>query len=148
MEVILREDVDNLGHRGELVKVAPGYARNFLLPNKLALEATKANLKIVEQVREAAIRKSAKEVGDAQELAKLMSGLTLTIKAKAGENDQLFGSIGSQDIARALEGQKFTIERRKIQLPEPIKTLGDHTVAIKLHRDVTTDVTVSVVKDE
>jgi len=148
MEVILREDVDNLGHRGQMVKVAAGYARNFLLPKKLALEATAANKKIVEQVREAAIRREAKEVGDAQELAKLMSGLTLTIKAKAGENDQLFGSITSQDIARALEVQKFTIDRRKIQLPEPIRTLGDHKVPVRLHREVSTEVTVSVVKDE
>ena len=148
MEVILREDVDNLGNRGQMVKVAAGYARNFLLPKKLAMEATDANKKIVEQVREAALRREAKEVGQAQELAKMMSGMTLTLKAKAGENDHLFGSITSQDIQRALEAQKYTIDRRKIQLPEPIRTLGDHKVPVRLHRDVTTELTVSVVKDE
>jgi large subunit ribosomal protein L9 len=148
MEVILREDVENLGHRGQMVKVTPGYARNFLLPKKLAMEATASNKKIVEQVREAALRREAKEVGQAQELAKMMSGMTLTLKAKAGENDHLFGSITSQDIMRALEAQKYTIDRRKIQLPEPIRTLGEHKVPVRLHRDVTTELTVSVVKDE
>lgn len=148
MEVILREDVDKLGHRGQMVKVAAGYARNFLLPKKLALEATAANKKIVEQVREAAIRREAKEVGDAQELAKLMTGVTLNFKVKAGENDHLFGSITSQDIARSLEAQKFIIDRRKIQLAEPIRALGEYKVPVRLHREVTTEVTVSVVKDE
>ena len=148
MEVILREDVENLGHRGELVKVTAGYARNFLLPKKLALQATDSNKKIVEQVHEAGLRKSAKEVGDAQELAKMMGNLTLTIKAKAGENDHLFGSITSQDIARALEVQKYTIDRRKIQLPEPIRALGEYKIPVRLHRDVTTELNVTVVKDE
>ena len=148
MEVILREDVENLGHRGELVKVTAGYARNFLLPKKLALQATDSNKKIVEQVREAGLRKSAKEVGDAQELAKMMGNLTLTIKAKAGENDHLFGSITSQDIARALEVQKYTIDRRKIQLADPIRALGEYKIPVRLHRDVTTELNVTVVKDE
>ena len=148
MEVILREDVDNLGNRGQMVKVAAGYARNFLLPKKLAMEATAANKKIVEQVREAALRREAKEVGQAQELAKMMSGMTLTLKAKAGENDHLFGSITSQDIQRALEAQKYTIDRRKIQLAEPIRALGEYKVPVRLHREVTTELTVTVVKDE
>jgi large subunit ribosomal protein L9 len=148
MEVILREDVDNLGHRGQMVKVAPGYARNFLLPKKLAMEATNANKKIVEQVKEAALRREAKEVGQAQELAKMMSSMTLTLKAKAGENDHLFGSITSQDIQRALEAQKYTIDRRKIQLAEPIRALGEYKVPVRLHREVTTELAVNVVKED
>jgi large subunit ribosomal protein L9 len=148
MEVILREDVDNLGHRGQLVKVAPGYARNYLLPKKLAMEATAANKKIVDQVKEAALRREAKDLNDAQELAKMMSGITLTFKAKAGENDHLFGSITSQDIAHALEAQKYTIDRRKIQLAEPIKALGEYKVPVRIHREVTVEVPVVVAKDE
>jgi large subunit ribosomal protein L9 len=148
MEVILREDVDNLGNRGQMVKVAAGYARNFLLPKKLAMEATDANKKIIEQVREAALRREAKEIGQAQELAKMMTGLTLTLKAKAGENDHLFGSITSQDIQRALEAQKYTIDRRKIHLPEPIRALGEYKVPVTLHRDVTPELAVNVVKED
>lgn len=148
MEVILREDVEHLGHRGQMVKVAPGYARNFLLPKKLAMEATDSNRKVIEQVREAGLRKEAKDLGDAQALAKMMENLTLTLRAKAGENDQLFGSITSQDIQRSLEAHKYTIDRRKILLGDPIRQLGDHKVGIRLHREVTTEVTVSVIKDE
>jgi large subunit ribosomal protein L9 len=148
MEVILREDIEKLGSRGQLVKVAPGYARNFLLPKRLAVAATESNKKIVEQERQAALRREAKEVADAQELAKLMTGIAVEIRAKAGEQDQLFGSVTSQDIANLLEAKSYTIDRRKIQLSEPIKTLGEHTVAVKLHRDVSVDVTVNVVKDE
>ena len=105
-------------------------------------------MKIVEQVREAALRREAKEVGQAQELAKMMSGLTLIMKAKAGENDHLFGSITSQDIQRALEAQKYTIDRRKIQLQEPIRALGEYKVPVRLHREVTTELAVSVVKED
>ena len=148
MEVILREDVDKLGSRGQLVKVANGYARNFLLPKRLAVAATEANKKIVEQERQAALRRDAKEVADASELAKMMANVSVTIAQKAGENDQLFGSVTAKDIAEALERQNYTIDRRKIQLHEPIKTLGEHKVPIRLHRDVTADITVSVVKEE
>jgi large subunit ribosomal protein L9 len=148
MEVILREDVEKLGARGQLVKVAPGYARNFLLPKRLAVAATEANKKIVEQERQAALRRDAKEVADAQELAKLMSTVTVTVAQKAGENDQLFGSVTAKDIADLLEKQGYTIERRKIQLHEPIKTLGEHKVPVRLHRDVTVDITANVVKEE
>jgi large subunit ribosomal protein L9 len=148
MEVILREDVEKLGSRGQIVKVAPGYARNFLLPKRLAVAATESNKKIVEQERQAALRREAKEVADAGELAKLMTGLVVEIRAKAGEQDQLFGSVTAQDITNLLEAKSFTIDRRKIQLPEPIKTLGDHRVTIKLHRDVSVEITVNVVKDE
>jgi large subunit ribosomal protein L9 len=148
MEVILREDVEKLGSRGQLVKVASGYARNFLLPKRLAVAATESNKKIVEQERQAALRRDAKEVADATDLAKMMSVLTVTVAQKAGENDQLFGSVTAKDIADLLEKQGYTIERRKIQLPEPIKTLGEHKVPIRLHRDVTVEITANVVKEE
>ena len=147
MEVILREDVDKLGARGQLVKVAPGYARNFLLPKRLAVPATEANKKIIEQERQAHLRREAKLVADATDLGKMMSGLSVTISQKAGENDQLFGSVTSKDIAEALEKQGYTIERRKIVLEEPIKTLGEFKVPLRLHREVTTEITVHVVKE-
>jgi large subunit ribosomal protein L9 len=148
MDVILREDVEKLGSRGQLVKVASGYARNFLLPKRLAVAATEANKKIVEQERQAALRRDAKEVADATDLAKMMSTITVTVAQKAGENDQLFGSVTAKDIADLLEKQGYTIERRKIQLHEPIKTLGEHKVPIRLHRDVTVEITANVVKEE
>ena len=147
MDVILREDIDKLGTRGQLVKVAPGYARNFLLPKKLALAATESNKKIVEQERQAHLRKEAKLVSDAGELAKLMANVSVTISQKAGENDQLFGSVTSKDIAEALEKQGYTIERRKIVLEEPIKTLGEFKVTVRLHREVPAEITVHVVKE-
>jgi large subunit ribosomal protein L9 len=147
MEVILREDVEKLGTRGQLVKVAPGYARNFLLPKRLAVAATESNKKIVEQERQGHLRKEAKLVSDAGELAKMMAGVNVTIKQKAGENDQLFGSVTSKDIADALEQQGYTIDRRKIALDEPIKTLGEFKVTLRLHREVPAEITVHVVKD-
>ena len=147
MEIILREDVDKLGARGQVVRVAAGYARNFLLPKRMAVAATEANKKIVEQERQAHLRREAKEVGEAQDLAKLLGGATVTIAQKAGENDQLFGSVTSKDIADLLEKQGYTIERRKIILTEPIKTLGEFKVPLRLHRDVTTEITVHVTKE-
>ena len=147
MEVILREDIDNVGSRGEVVKVAAGFARNFLLPKKLAVAATSANKKIVEQERESWLRKEAKLEGEAAELAKLLNGVTLAFKQKAGENDQLFGSVTSKDIGEALEKQKFTIDRRKIQLHDPIKTLGEFKVPVKLHKNVIAEVAVVVSKE-
>jgi large subunit ribosomal protein L9 len=148
MEVILREDVDKLGARGQIVKVASGYARNFLLPKRLAVAATDANKKIVEQERQAHLRRESKLVADATDLAKMMADLSVTISQKAGENDQLFGSVTSKDIAEALEKQGYTIDRRKIVLDEPIKSLGEFKVALRLHREVTTEVAVHVVKEE
>ena len=147
MEVILREDIDKLGQRGEVVKVAAGYARNFLLPKRLAVPATESNKKIVEQERQAHLRREAKLAGEAQDLAKLMTAVTVTIAQKAGENDQLFGSVTAKDIADALEKQGYTIDRRKIQLDEPIKSLGEHKVALKLHREVSVEISVHVVKE-
>jgi len=148
MDVILREDVDKLGTRGQMVKVSPGYARNFLLPKRLAVEASESNKKIVEQERQAHLRREAKEVSDASELGKMMADVSVTIAQKSGENDQLFGSVTSKDIAEALEKQGYTIERRKIVLEEPIRTLCDFKVPLRLHRDVTTEIAVHVVKEE
>ena len=148
MEVILREDVEKLGTRGQLVKVTPGYARNFLLPKKLAVAATEANKKIVEQERQAHLRREAKLVADASDLAKMMANVSVTITQKAGENEQLFGSVTSKDIAEALEKQGYTIDRRKVVLDEPIKTLGEFKVPLRLHREVTTEIGVNVVKEE
>lgn len=148
MEVILREDIEKLGSRGQLVKVAPGFARNYLLPKRLAVAATESNKKIVEQERQAALRREAKEAGEAQELAKLLSAVVITIAQKAGENDQLFGSVTSSDIAARLEDQKFHIDRKKIVLHDPIKQLGEHAVTIKLHREVSVDIKVNVVKED
>jgi large subunit ribosomal protein L9 len=148
MEVILREDIEKLGNRGEVVKVAAGYARNFLLPKRMAVAATDSNRKIVEQERQAHLRKEAKAAGEAQDLAKLLSSIHISIARKAGENDQLFGSVTANDVADALAAQHYTIDRRKIQLDEPIRTLGEHKVAIRLHREVSTDVTVHVTREE
>ena len=148
MEVILREDIENLGTRGQVVKVASGYARNFLIPKKLAVTANDSNKKIVEQERQAHLRKEAKMQSEAQDLAKLMTGVTITFSQKAGENDQLFGSVTSKDVADGLVAKGFTIDRRKIQLDEPIKQLGEFKVPVRLHKDVTAEVTVVVSKEE
>jgi large subunit ribosomal protein L9 len=148
MEVILREDIVNLGARGSVVKVTPGYARNFLLPKKMAVAATASNKKIVEQERQAHLKRDAKESSDATDLAKLMAAVEVTVAHKAGENDQLFGSVTAADVATALEKQGYTIERRKVNLEEPIKKLGDYKVTVRLHRDVSVEIPVHVVKED
>ena len=148
MEVILREDVEKLGNRGDVVKVAAGYARNFLLPKNLAVAASGSNKKIVEQERQAHLRKEAKAKSESEDLAKLLNGVSLTIIQKAGENDQLFGSVTSKDVADALAAKNFTIDRRKVQLEDPIKSLGEFKVPVRLHKEVTAEVTVVVVKEE
>ena len=148
MEVILREDIEKLGSRGQVVKVADGYARNFLLPKRLAVAATDSNKKIVEQERQAHLRKEAKQIGEAQDLSKLLSGVTITLIQKAGENDQLFGSVTSKDVADALAAKGYTIDRRKVQMDDPIKQLGEFKVPVRLHREVTAEVTVVVAKEE
>lgn len=148
MEVILREDIDKVGSRGEIVKVAPGYARNFLLPRRLAVPASESNKKIVEQERQAHLRRETKIQGDAQDLAKMMAAVEVTISQKAGENDQLFGSVTAADVAAALEKQGFTIDRKKVQLEEPIKTLGDFKINLRLHREVSVEVPVHVVRED
>jgi large subunit ribosomal protein L9 len=148
MEVILREDIEKLGHRGQVVKVAPGYARNFLLPKKLAVSATEANKKIVAQERDAWLRREAKVKGDAEDLAKMLAGVSLTISQRAGEEGHLFGSVTAKDIADALEAQKYNIDRKKIVLEENIRQTGEHKVPIRLHREVTAEITVNVVAEE
>jgi large subunit ribosomal protein L9 len=148
MEVILREDIEKLGSRGQVVKVANGYARNFLLPKRLAVAATDSNRKIVEQERSAHLRRDAKKQSDAEDLGKLMAGVVIHISQKAGENDQLFGSVTSKDIAEALEKQNYTVDRRNILLLEPIKQLGEHKVPLRLHKEVTIEIPVIVTKEE
>jgi large subunit ribosomal protein L9 len=148
MEIILREELEKLGQRGSIVNVADGYARNYLLPKKLAVLATDANRKIVEQERQAWLRKEAKVKVDAEDLAKLLAGVTLAFRHKVGENDQLFGSVTGRDISEGLEKQNFHVDRRKIVLDDPIRTLGEHKVTVRLHREVSTEITVVVEKEE
>jgi large subunit ribosomal protein L9 len=147
MEVILKEDVPKLGNRGEVVKVAEGYGRNFLLPKKLAIEANAANKAVIDQMKAAAVRRSANEKTEAEALAKQFDGLEVKFQRKSGENDQLFGSVTSGDIADALEKKSFHIDRRKIQLHEPLKIVGEFTIPVKLHKDVTTHLKVVVEKE-
>jgi len=147
MEVILKEDVNKLGHRGDVVKVAEGYGRNYLIPHKLAIEATATNRAVIEQMKAAAVRKSAAEKGSAEALGQQLSGQALEFTRKSGEHDQLFGSVTTSDIAHALEAKGFTIDRRKIVLDVPLKTVGEFNVPVKLHKDVTVSVKVTVKKD-
>ncbi len=144
MEVILKEDVDHLGHRGEVVKVADGYGRNYLLPRKLAMQANAANKAVIEQMQQSAVRRSAREKGEAEQQVARYDALTLTFARKVGENEHLFGSVTSSDIAQALEAQGFTTDRRKIQLEEPLRQLGEFHVPVRLHREVTAHVKVLV----
>src|SRR5215467_7472369 len=147
MEVILKEDVAKLGSRGDVVKVAEGYGRNFLLPRKLAIEASAGNKKVIEQMKAAALRRSAKEKSQAEELSKQFDGLAVTFQRRSGDHDQLFGSVTSGDIADALAKKGFDVDRRKVQLHEPLKTLGEFTVPLRLHKDVTTHLKVMIEKE-
>jgi large subunit ribosomal protein L9 len=147
MEVILKEDVANLGHRGDVVKVADGYGRNFLLPRKLALQATDANKAVIETMKASAARRSASEKIQAEELLVKLDRVALSFTRKSGAEGHLFGSVTSADIAADLATKGFEIDRRKIELKEPLKTVGDFNVAIKLHREVTAHVKVSVVAE-
>lgn len=147
MEVILKEDVAKLGSRGDIVKVAEGYGRNYLLPRKLAIEASAGNKAVIDQMKAAAVRRSAKEKAQAEELSKQFDGLAVNFRRRSGEHDQLFGSVTSGDIAEALEKKGFNVDRRKVQLHEPLKTLGEFTVPIKLHKDVTAHLKVLIEKD-
>ena len=148
MEVILRDHVEHLGRRGEIVKVADGYARNYLLPRKLALPATDANRKWVERERKLAEVRDAEERGAAEAIATRLNALELRITRRVGENDQLYGSVTNADIAELLVSKGFEIDRRKILLPDPLKALGNNTVPVKLHRDVTAQLKVTVAKEE
>jgi large subunit ribosomal protein L9 len=147
MEVILKDDVLHLGNRGDLVKVADGYARNFLLPRKLALQATSANKAVVEQMKNAAARRSATEKALAEALAVKLTPVELEFTRKSGEAGHLFGSVTSADIAAGLATQGFEIDRRKINLDEPLKSVGEFSVAIKLYREVTAQVKVKVLAE-
>ncbi len=147
MEVILREHVDNVGRRGEVVKVADGYARNFLLPRKLALLVTEGNKKQIERERVKLDAKELEEQKSAEAIASRLAGVEIQIARKVGEHDVLFGSVTSADIAEALAAKGFEIDRRKLNLREPIKKLGEFQVPLKLHRDVTTNIKVSVVAE-
>ncbi len=148
MELILRETIDHLGRRGDVVKVANGYARNYLLPRKLALLVTEANRRQVERERETADLRDAEEREVAQALADRVTAVECSIARRVGETDTMYGSVTSADIAEFLASQQLTIDKRKIQLAEPIKELGEFTVPIKIHRDVTASLRVRVVKAE
>ena len=147
MEVILKEDIIKLGHRGDVVKVAEGYGRNYLIPKKLAIEATAGNKAVIEQMKSASVRKSAKEKDSAEALGQQLSAVVVEFTRKSGENDQLFGSVTSSDIAHALEAKGFNIDRRKISLDVPLKTVGTFDVPVKLHREVTVNVKAVVKKE-
>ena len=147
MEVILKEDVANLGHRGDVVKVAPGYARNFLLPRKMALQATEANKAVIEQMKSSAARRAATEKEQALALAARLEPLTLTFNRKAGEGGHLFGSVTNAEVAAELAALGHEIDRRKIQMDEAIKSIGDFTVTIRLYREVVAHMKVKVVAE-
>lgn len=147
MEVILKEDVDKLGHRGDVVKVAQGYGRNFLLPRKLAIEATAGNKSVIEQMKSSSVRRSAKEKGDAELLLQQLEQIALTFTRKTGDNDHLFGSVTGGDIAQGLEAKGLQIDRRKVHLEEPLKSLGEFLVPVRLHREVTAHIKVTVAKE-
>jgi large subunit ribosomal protein L9 len=147
MQIILQEDIDKLGHRGDVVTVKPGYARNYLLPRKLAVEATEGNLKAIERIRGSLAKKTATELEAAHKQAELLKGIALKFTRKTGENDQMFGSVTTADIAEGLAAQGFKIDKRQVQLAEPIRIIGESQVTIKVFRDVTAQIKVSVDKE-
>ena len=147
MQIILQEDIDKLGHRGDVVTVKPGYARNFLLPRKLAIEANSGNMKVLERIRTTLAKKTATELEAAQKQAAVLNGVALRFTRKTGENDQLFGSVTSADIAEGLAAQGFKIDKRQVQLREPLKALGEYPVNIRIFRDVTAEVKANVEKE-
>ncbi len=147
MQIILQEDIEKLGHRGDVVTVKPGYARNFLLPRKLAIEATSGNMKVLERIRTSLAKKTATELEAAQKQAALLNGVSLKFTRKTGENDQMFGSVTSADIAEGLAAQGFKADKRQVQLADPIKIIGESQVTIKVFRDVTAQIKVNVEKE-
>jgi large subunit ribosomal protein L9 len=147
MQIILQEDVEKLGHRGEVVSVKPGYARNFLLPRKLGIEATAGNMKALERIRTALAKKTATELEAAQKQAQLLNGVALKFARKTGENDQMFGSVTAADIADGLGAQGFKIDKRQIQLAEPVKVVGERDITVKVFRDVTALIKLTVEKE-
>jgi large subunit ribosomal protein L9 len=147
MQIILQEDVDNLGHRGDVVTVKPGYARNFLLPHKIGIEATSGNMQALERIRTSLAKKTATEMDAAHKQADLLNGVAVKFARKTGENDQMFGSVTSGDIAEALVAQGFKVEKRQIQLAEPIKTIGEKDITVKIFRDITAVIKITVEKE-
>jgi large subunit ribosomal protein L9 len=147
MQIILQEDVEKLGTRGEVVEVAPGYARNYLLPHKLALEASPANLKRLEKIRVTLAKRTATEKDAAQQQAALLNQVTVKLARKAGENDQLFGSVTAADLSDALKAQGFEVDKRRIQLDEPIKIVGEKTITVKLVHGITAEFKAIVEKE-
>jgi large subunit ribosomal protein L9 len=148
IEVILRDHVEHLGRRGEIVKVADGYARNYLLPRKLALAVTDENKRQIEREKAKADVREAQELAEAQALAARVEGTEITIARRVGEHDTLYGSVTAADIAEALAARDITVDRRRVQLPDPLKALGEHVVPVRIHRDVAANVKVSVVPAE
>ena len=148
MQIILQEDVEKLGNRGQIVDVAEGYARNYLLPRKLALPVSQGNLKQLEQIKRSLAKREATEVESAQKQAEMLAALTLEFARKAGENDQMFGSVTGADVSEALAAKGFSVDKRKIQLDQPIRTLGEYDVPAKLHRAVTASIKVIVRREE
>ena len=144
MEIILRETIDNLGRAGDVVKVADGYARNYLLPRKLAYPATAGNRKVIEFERQSLLRKEAKQKEDAEKLMQMLEGVEVTIRRKVGEQDTLYGSVTNSDVAEELEKKGFQIEKRKIHMEDHIKTLGDFSIPVRLFKDVTAHVKLKV----
>ena len=147
MQIILQEDIEKLGHRGDVVTVKPGYARNFLLPRKLAIEASAGNMKVLERIRTSLAKKTATELDAAQKQAAVLNGVSIRFTRKTGENDQLFGSVTTADIAEGLVAQGYKIDKRQVQLREPLKALGEYPVTIKIFRDVTAEAKVHVEKE-
>jgi large subunit ribosomal protein L9 len=147
MEVILREHVEHLGARGDVVKVTPGYARNFLLPRKLALAVTENNKRQIDREKKLAEARDMEEKSAAEAVAARIGALDIEIARRVGENDALYGSVTSADIAQALKDKGFEIDKRKVQLPDPLKSLGESTIAVKIHREVIAQVKVRVVSD-
>ena len=147
MQIILQEDIDKLGHRGDVVTVKPGYARNYLLPRSLAIEATPGNMNALERIRTSLAKKTATELEAAKKQAELLTGVSLNFKRKTGENDQMFGSVTSGDLAEGLSAQGFKIDKRQVQLVEPIKMIGEHDVTIKVFRDVVAHIRAIVEKE-
>jgi large subunit ribosomal protein L9 len=147
MEVILRADVPKLGHRGEVVTVAEGYARNYLLPRKMAVMASAGNKKVIEQEKVAAVRREVSDKAQAEQLAKMLADVTVVVARKAGEEDQLYGSVTSIDVAEALQAKGYTVDRRKIHVEDPIRTLGEFQVPLRLHHGVEATVKLQVVRE-
>lgn len=147
MKVVLRQDVDNLGDRGQVVNVAPGYARNFLLPKGLALEATAGNLRTLELQRKVWEKREAKEADGARQVAARIAGVKLSVSKKAGEHDTLYGSVTTSEIADLLKAQGIDVDRRRIQLKDPIKTVGTFKIPIKIHRQVVAEAELEVVAE-